>query len=120
MKPDADLDAYLASQLGEAALPDHGFTSAINARMKRHRRHRRLALACTIAAAIVLAPVTAYRLPTPIFSLHIITPESVVATLVLLAACSFVWIGTESRPPNRVVRRALLVESPPDPPAGDP
>lgn len=97
MKPDADFDAYLASQLGEAALPDQGFTCAIKARMKRRRRHRRFALACATAVASVLAPVTAYRLPGPIFSSHTITPECVVAVLVLFAACSFVWIGTESR-----------------------
>jgi hypothetical protein len=98
MTPDDEFDTYLTAQLEEAALSDHDFSRGVVARMAAHRRRRRLALAgagvgasLVAAIALVLSPASAPAFPA-------MTPEGIVATLLLVALCSLVWIGTASSP----------------------
>jgi hypothetical protein len=101
MNPDAEFDRYLASQLDEVGLPDEGFTRAVAARMERYRRRRRLAVAGAVVVSTVIAAIAAYFSPIPVFVFPNLTPDSIVAAMVLVTACSFVWIGTASRPTTR-------------------
>ena len=96
MKPDAEFDAYLVRRLDEADVPDQGFTREVAARLDQHRRQRRLALAGALLTACTTAAVGVYRSPAPVFHVPDVTPEAVVATLLLAAVCSLGWIAAES------------------------
>jgi hypothetical protein len=105
MNPDAEFDASLASHLQDADLPDQGFTRAVAARIERHRRRRFLALAGAGAVGGAMAAITASLWPVPVASFPAISPESIVAVLILVAVCGLVWIGTESGPLARATSR---------------
>src|SRR5687767_4380655 len=95
MIPDDELDAYLISSLHEPALEDRGFSVAVSERLTRHRRRRRAILAGVAAIATTgVAAVMAWS-PLPVFASPLLTPETVVAALILAAVCSLVWIATE-------------------------
>lgn len=96
MEPDAEFDAYLARQMDEAELPDQDFTLVLAARLARHRRRRELAFGGAVAVASAIAVVAAYFSGGSNVSMPDITAETIAATLVLVAVCSLVWIGTES------------------------
>jgi len=98
---DAEFDAYLARRLEEPELPDEGFTCAVTAGLAGLRRRRRWALAGAVAASSVSAAIGILLAPAPPLALPDVSPAGVVATLLLAAACSLVWIATESRTPTR-------------------
>jgi hypothetical protein len=101
MKPEDDFDAYLTRQLDETELPDNGFTHAVAARLKKHRRRRQSAFGAAVALAGLIAAFVFARSPAPALPMLPITSEALMATLLLVTVCSLVWIGTESRPPLR-------------------
>jgi hypothetical protein len=98
MTPDDEFDAYLTAQLEEAALSDHEFSRGVVARMAAHRRRRRLALGGAGVVASIVAAVVLLLSPASVTAVPAMTPEGIVAMLLLVALCSLVWIGTESSP----------------------
>ena len=102
MTPDAEFDVYLASHLDEVALADQGFTRAVALRMERYRRRRRLAVAGAIVVSTLIAAIAASLSPMPVFAFRALTPDTIVAAMVLVTVCSVVWIDSVSRPPTRV------------------
>lgn len=101
MKADAEFDAYLTQQLDAAPLADRAFTDRLAARLRRHRRRRRLAFAAALAVAGVTTAIAVRLSSLPVLAPRAITPQTIVATLVLVSVCSLVWIDTEPGPPRR-------------------
>ena len=95
MTSDDELDAHLIAALHEPALEDHGFSVVVIGRLTRHRRRRRGILAGVAAIATAAVGALMASSPMPVFASPLVTSDTVVATLILAAVCSFVWIATE-------------------------
>jgi hypothetical protein len=96
MRHDDEFDAWLTGRLQDEALPDHGFTARVTARLETYQRRRRLALTSAAVLAGAIIAIGLALAPAPLLSSASLNAESVMATLLLAAACSLAWIGTES------------------------
>lgn len=92
---DRELDAFLTRQLADTPLPDGGFTHVMQRRVRAHRQRRRAVLG--IAGGLATALAGALPGPTDVPAVFLVSPSGVVSLMVLTAACSLVWIATESR-----------------------
>lgn len=97
MTSDQEFDSYLNRALEETPLPDENFSRIVTARLAGHRRRRRAVLAGGWAVAAALAGLAASASSSAVTTLGIATPQTMVTALLLITACSFVWIDTEAR-----------------------
>lgn len=92
---DEELDAWLTRGLQEEVLPDRGFSDGVLGRLRRHRQARRLTLAAVAAVATAGSLLAAAVSPAGA-RMPDVSVGDLVATLILAAACSLVWLATEA------------------------
>jgi|CXWL01.1.fsa_nt_gi hypothetical protein len=88
-------DDYLSRHLAAEALPDHGFSDLVEARLTQawlHRRRIRHA-GITAAAIAVLASLAGSA---PASDQAALTPATLALALVLATVCALVWIGVDT------------------------
>jgi hypothetical protein len=95
MSFEAEFDDLLRRSLAEAPLPESAFTERVVQRLRRQRRRRRLALAGALGVAAAISGTGAALAAGPWIVVPPVSTGTLVAAVVLAAACGVAWLGAE-------------------------
>jgi hypothetical protein len=98
MSFEADFDDDLRRSLEEAPLPESEFTERVLQRMRRRRRRRRWALGGAAGVAGAISGTAGALAAGPWIVVPPVSAGTLVAAIVLAAACSVAWLGGEPGP----------------------
>jgi CHASE2 domain-containing sensor protein len=98
MSFEADFDDLLRRSLAEAALPESDFTERVLQRLRRQRRQRRRALGGAASVAAAISGSIGALAAGPWIVVPPVSAGTLVAAIVLAAACSVAWLAGEPGP----------------------
>lgn len=98
MSLEADFDDLLRHGLVEASLPEAEFTERVLQRLRRQRRRRRWALGGAACVAGAISGTAGALAAGPWIVVPPVSAGTLVAAIVLAAACGVAWIGGEPGP----------------------